>query len=159
MAALLVRGLWQLRRRRAECGSIGATLTCRKPDDRRHPGFTGRVLNVQWLGWQPCLELCGPRSSGWQPRGPFSLLLLQKLDRIGRSPLNCGAIAANDDPRVQMGASALIKHPPTPSRTTGTRILSYLYTEFLWFSHGSDLKRPWRQGKARNCHEPVMLWD
>ena len=40
-----------------------------------------------------------------------------------------------------------------------TRILSYLYTEFLWFSHGSDLKRPWRRGKARNCHEPVMLRD
>ena len=74
----------------------------------RHPGFTGRVLNLQWLGFQPCLELCGPRRSGWQLRGPFSLLLLQKFDRIGRSPLDCSAITANDDPRVQMGASALI---------------------------------------------------
>jgi hypothetical protein len=72
-------------------------------------------LNLQWLGFQPCLELCGPRRSGWQLRGPFSLLLLQKFDGIGRSPLDGSAIAANDDPRVQMGASMLIEDPPTPS--------------------------------------------
>ena len=65
-------------------------------------------MNLRWLGWQPCLELCGPRSLCRQLRGPFSLLLLQKFDRIGRSPLDCSAITANDDPRVQMGASALI---------------------------------------------------
>ena len=88
-------------------------------------------MNLQWLGWQPCLELCGPRSSGWQLRGPFSLLLLQKFDGIGRSPLDCSAIAANDDPRIQMGASASIEHPPAPSGTTGTRILPYLYTVIL----------------------------
>ena len=125
----------------------------------RHPGFTGRVLNLQWLGFQPCLELCGPRSSCWQLRGPFSLLLLQKFDGIGRSPLGCSAIAANHDPRIQVGAAALVEHPPAPSDTTGPWILPYLYTEFLWFSHGSGLKPPWRRGKARNCHEPVMLRD
>ena len=106
----------------------------------RHPGFTGRVLNLQWLGFQPCLELCGPRRSGWQLRGPFSLLLLQKFDGIGRSPLDGSVIAANDDPRVQMAASASIEYPPTPSRTTGTWILPYLYTVFLWFFHGAGFK-------------------
>ena len=46
-----------------------------------------------------------------------------------------------------MGAYALIEHPPTPSRTTGTGILPYfgtgilpyLYTVFLWFFYGSGL--------------------
>ena len=108
----------------------------------RHPGFTGRVLNLQWLGFQPCLELCGPRRSGWQLRGPFSLLLLQKFDGIGRSPLDCSAIAANHDPRIQVGAAALVEHPPAPSDTTSPWILPYLYTEFLWFSHGSGLNPP-----------------
>ena len=50
-------------------------------------------------------------------------------------PLDGSAIAANDDPRVQMGASASIKHPPAPSDTAGTRILPYLYTVFLWLFH------------------------
>ena len=106
----------------------------------RHPGVTGRVLNLQWLGFQPCLELCGPRRSGWQLRGPFSLLLLQKFDGIGRGLLDCSAITANDDPRVQMGASTSIEHPPAPSDTTGAWILPYLYTVFLWFVHWSDLE-------------------
>ena len=108
----------------------------------RHPGFTGRVLNLQWLGWQPCLELCGPRSSGWQLRGPFSLLLLQKFDGIGRSPLDGSAIAANDDPRVQMGASVLIEDPPTPSHPAGARILTYLYTVFMWSPHAGVMTPP-----------------
>jgi hypothetical protein len=88
-------------------------------------------LNLRWLGWQPCLELCGPRSSCWHLRGPFSLLLFQKFDGIGRSPLGCSAIAANDDPRIQVGASAPVEHPPAPSDTAGTRILPYLYTVFF----------------------------
>ena len=65
-------------------------------------------MNLRWLGSQPCLEPCGPRSLYRQLRGPYSLLLLQKFDGIGRGPLDCSAITANDDPRVQMGASALI---------------------------------------------------
>jgi hypothetical protein len=116
-------------------------------------------LNLRWLGWQPCLELCGPRGLCRQLRGPFSLLLLQKFDRIGRGPLDCSAITANDDPRVQMGASALIEHPPTPSRTTGMGILPYLYTVFLWFIHWPGFKMGVPRSKARNCHEPVILWD
>jgi hypothetical protein len=102
-------------------------------------------LNLRWLGWQPCLELCGPRSSCWQLWGPFSLLLLQKFYGVGRSALDGRAIAANDDPRIQMGASTSIEDPPAPSDTTGARILSYLYTVFLWFIHCSGIEPPqWR---------------
>jgi len=113
-------------------------------------------LNLWWLGWQPCLELCGPRSTYRQLRGPFSLLLLQKFDGIGRSPLDGSAIAANDDPRVQMGASASIEHPPTPSRTTGTWILTYLYTVFMWFPHAGVMTPPMSQDKGQRCHVPVI---
>ena len=65
---------------------------------------------------------------------------------IGRSPLDFSAIAANDDPRIQMGASRSIEHPPTSQvDTTGARILPYLYAVFLWFFHWSGIEPPqWR---------------
>jgi hypothetical protein len=62
-------------------------------------------------------------------------LLFQKFDGIGRSPLDGSAIAADDDPRIQMGASTAIEGPPAPSDPTGTGILPYLHTVFLWFFH------------------------
>ena len=74
--------------------------------------------------------------------GPFSLLLLQNFDGVGSSPLDCSAIAANDGPSIQMGASTSIKYPPAPSDTTGARILPYLYTVFLWFFHSSGIEPP-----------------
>ena len=122
----------------------------------RHPGVTGRVLNLQWLGFQPCLELCGPRSLYRQLRGPYSLLLLQKFDGIGRGLLDCSAITANDDPRVQMGASMLIEDPPTPSHPAGARILTYLYTVFMWFPHAGVMTPPMSQDKGQRCHVPVI---
>jgi hypothetical protein len=97
----------------------------------RHPGFTGRVLNLQWLGFQPCLELCGPRRSGWQLRGPFSLLLLQQFDGIGRSPLDGSAIPRKHDTRVEMSAATAIEDPPTPGYASGAGILPYLYIIFM----------------------------
>jgi hypothetical protein len=99
-------------------------------------------LNLRRLGSKPCLELCGPRSSCLRLRGPFSFLLLQKFDGIGRGPLDCSAIIANDDPRVQMGASMLIEDPPTPSHPAGARILTYLYTVFMWFPHAGVMTPP-----------------
>jgi hypothetical protein len=87
------------------------------------------------------------------------LLLFQKLDRIGRSPLDGNAIAADVDPRIQMGASPAIEDPPAPCDTIGTGILSYLYAVILWFFH-AERYNPRRGGdKARNCHEPVILRD
>ena len=93
-------------------------------------------MNLQWLGWQPCLELCGPRALDWQLRGPFSLLLLQKFDGIGRSPLGCSAIAANHDPRIQVGAAALVEHPPAPSR-------HHRPVDTAVFVHGILVVLPW----------------
>jgi len=58
-----------------------------------------------------------------------------------------------------MGASTSIEHPPAPSDTTGAWILPYLYTVFLWFFHGFGLGAAPGQGKARNCHELVILRD
>jgi hypothetical protein len=113
-------------------------------------------LNLRWLGSQPCLEPCGPRSLYRQLRGPYSLLLLQKFDGIGRGLLDCSAITANDDPRVQMGASMLIEDPPTPSHPAGARILTYLYTVFMWFPHAGVMTPPMPQDKGQRSHVPVI---
>ena len=65
------------------------------------------------------------------------LLLFQKFDRIGRSPLDGNAIAADVDPRIQMGAATAIENPPAPSDTTGTGILPV-------FVHGIFVALPFR---------------
>jgi hypothetical protein len=74
MTVLLARGLWRVRRPR-------------KPDDSASSRFHRPCFEFAVARVQPCLELCGPRSLYRQLRGPFSLLLLQKFDGIGRGPL------------------------------------------------------------------------
>ena len=62
-------------------------------------------------------------------------------------------MSADNNARVEMSAATAIEDPPAPSCASGTGILPYLYTVFLWFIHGSGFKN----GCGREARPAIVM--
>jgi hypothetical protein len=80
-------------------------------------------MKLHGSGWQPYLELCGPRGiRGRMPWGP-----LQPLNDILCGPFGRTTIKANDDAGFEVSAAAPIEDPPPPGNPGSARVLPDLH--------------------------------
>jgi hypothetical protein len=83
-------------------------------------------MKLHGSGWQPCLELSGPRGiRGRMPWGP--LPPLQPLNDILCGPFGRTTIKANDDAGFEVSAAAPIEDPPPPGNPGSARVLPDLH--------------------------------